>query len=153
MTDDLEYTAKIRAKGLASTGVTEEVARRLYGRRGSHVMLIVEAKVAETHDRADGAHRVDLTVEQVEPANDPKVDEHLRELTRALHGQRRLHDEDDQPQIDGLDDIEPTVAQVMARGVPLPLPDEQGDDQDDAADDDWSYPAPEGQQQEQPVST
>lgn len=146
MTDQLDYTARIRAKGLDSTGVTEEVARRYHGRRGSHVMLIVEAKIEETSDNADGRHKVALTIQQVEPALDDRLDDHLRGLARSLHHQRRLHSEDEQPQLDGVGDVEPTVEEVLGQGQGL-LP-------ESPEDDGWSYPAGEGgQRQEEPVRT
>jgi hypothetical protein len=43
-----DTTAKIRAKGLDATGVTETIASQMYTRKGSHYMAIVEIKVDET---------------------------------------------------------------------------------------------------------
>lgn len=145
MTDALDYTARIRAKGLDSTGVTEDIARTMYANRGGHYMAIVELRVDETHDKADGQHKVDLIVTQVEPATEPKLDSHLRDLTRALYANRKLHDEDEQPELDGVGDVEPTVDQVMARGRQDTLPDPDSDD----SGNEWEYPQGEGQDQEQ----
>lgn len=129
-----DYTASIRRKGLDSTGVTEEVARKLYGNRGGYVMAIVELKVEQTHDDAEGNHGVDLTIQQCEPAMDAKLEEHLRDLTRAQHNQRKLHDETHQPTLGSADEIEPTVADVMRDGRHLASVDDtdQPDEQDDA---------------------
>lgn len=80
-----DTTAKIRAKGLESTGVTEEIASEMYAHKGRHYMAIVEFKVEERHEKADGAKKVDLVLTQVEPATDEDLAEHLRELTRTLY--------------------------------------------------------------------
>lgn len=133
-----DYIAKIRAKGLDSTGVTEEVARKMHANRGAYYMAIVELKVKRTDDDDDGQHGVDLILTQVEPATDTKLDDHLRELCRALHAARKLHGEDEQPQLDGVDDIEPKVSDVIARGQAL------AENGDQAADQAWEYPAGEG---------
>lgn len=85
-----DTTAKVRAKGLDSTGVTEDIASTLYANKGKRVMAIVELHAVERHEKADGTRRVDLVLEQVEPATDDTLAEHLRELTRTLYQNRAL---------------------------------------------------------------
>jgi hypothetical protein len=87
-----DTTAKIRAKGLDSTGVTEDIASTLYANKGKRVMAIVELHAVERHEKADGTRRVDLVLEQVEPAVDDTLSEHLRELTRTLYQNRAQAD-------------------------------------------------------------
>ncbi|WP_154402722.1 hypothetical protein [Nocardioides speluncae] len=136
-----DTTAKIRAKGLESTGVTEEIANQMFTQVGRHFMAIVEMRVEEPHGpNAEGKRRVDLILTQVEPCNDDNLDSHLRELCRGLHYNRKLHDADQQLEIDTQDDIEPKVADVIAAGkaqhadlfaVPEPPADEDEPDEPD----------------------
>lgn len=109
-----DYTAQIKAKGLESTGVTEEIARSLYNRLGSHMMFIVEGRVDARTEGTDGSHKVQLTLTQVEPATDDNLSDHLRELTRTLHYNRAL--DESQPTLDGGDGINPTVGDAIAAG-------------------------------------
>lgn len=108
-----DTTAKIRAKGLDATGVTEEIASQMYSRKGAHYMGIVEIKVDETHENAEGKRKVDLILTQVEPSTDRNLDEHLRELTRTLYYNRQTAD-GQQPTLETSDGIEPTVDAVIA---------------------------------------
>lgn len=87
-----DTTAKIRAKGLDSTGVTEDIASTLYANKGKRVMAIVELHAVERHEKADGTRRVDLVLEQVEPAVDDQLADHLRELSRTLYQNRAQAD-------------------------------------------------------------
>lgn len=111
-----DYTAKIRSKGLDATGVTEDLARKMYDNLGGHYLAIVELHVDDRHESADGKRKVDLVLSQVEPSTDHALDDHLRELTRALHYNRKLHSEDEDPHLEGFEDIEPKVADVLAHG-------------------------------------
>lgn len=113
-----DYTAQIKAKGLDATGVTEDIARQLYSRLGSHMMFIVEARVDGRIENNDGVHKVQLYLTQVEPCTDSTLEDHLRELTKTLAYNRKLtqDDVDGQPTLDGGDDIEPKVADVLAAG-------------------------------------
>jgi hypothetical protein len=107
-----DTTAKIRAKGLDATGVTETIASQMYTRKGSHYMAIVEIKVDETHENAEGKRKVDLVITQVEPSTDPTLDDHLRELTRTLYYNRQTAD-GNQPTLETGDTLEPTVEAVI----------------------------------------
>lgn len=114
MTDPADYTAKIRAKGLDATGVTEQLAGEMFRNKGRHYMAIVELRVDETHEKADGARKVDLILTQVEPATSTDLEEHLRELTRV--GYLNRQQSDGQLAIDASLGQERTVADVMASG-------------------------------------
>ena len=105
--------AKIRAKGLDATGVTEQIADQMYRSKGARYMAIVEIKVDETHENAEGKRKVDLILEQVEPATDTTLDEHLRNLTRTLHYNRQVAI-GEEPTLDSMDAVEPTVEAVIA---------------------------------------
>jgi hypothetical protein len=109
-----DTTAKIRAKGLDSTGVTEEIASQMYATKGRHYMAIVEVRVEERHEKADGTRKVDLILTQVEPATSEDLAEHLRELTRTLYYNRGLNGHTGT--IGGGND-EPTVEGVMNAGA------------------------------------
>jgi hypothetical protein len=114
MTDPSDYTAKIRAKGLDATGVTEQLAAEMYRNKGRHYMAICEVKVDETHEKADGNRKVDLVLTLVEPATDSALEEHLRELTRV--GYLNRQQSDGQLAIDQSLGAERTVADVLSSG-------------------------------------
>lgn len=110
-----DITAKIRAKGLDATGVTEEIANQLFSQVGKYFMGIVEFEVVEPHGpNTEGKRRIDLVLTQVEPAMDSRLEDHLRELTRTLHQNRVLTSEDQELPIDGQEDLEPSVEQIIA---------------------------------------
>lgn len=90
MTDKSDYTAKIRAKGLSSTGVTEDLAKTFYHQLGSHHLFIVEGRVDRRTENGDGTHTSELILTQVEPSTAAFVDDHLRELMRAMYRNRAL---------------------------------------------------------------
>lgn len=113
-----DTTAKIRSKGLDATGVTEDIADELYAHKGRHYMAIVELKVDETHENAEGKRKVDLVLAQVEPAMDEQLAEHLRELQRTVYLNRQHVGA--QLAIDQeLTGDEPTVEGVVAAGAPM----------------------------------
>lgn len=107
-----EYTAKIRAKGLDGTGVTEDVAREMYAHKGRYYMAVVEVEVVERHD---GDHyRTDLVIKQFEPAaHGGDVDAHLRGVTAAAYQNRKLKSDSDQLSIETQEDLNPSVQQVI----------------------------------------
>jgi hypothetical protein len=107
-----DTTAKVRAKGLDATGVTEDIANQMYAHKGKHYMAIVEVKVDERHDKAGGQRRVDLVIEQFEPAVDDDLEAHLRELTRTLYA-NRAH-ADGQAAID--DTLTPSLTDAIKAG-------------------------------------
>lgn len=110
-----DITAKVRAKGLEATGVTEEIANHLFAQVGKHYMAVVEFKVEEPHGpNAEGKRRVDLILTQFEPAMDTQLDTHLRNLTRTTYYNRATGG---QPTLEGIGTDEPTVQQVLAAGA------------------------------------
>jgi hypothetical protein len=118
-----DTTAKIRAKGLDATGVTEELARQMHAHKGKHYMAIVELKVEEVHEKADGTAKVDLVLTQVEPATDTRLEDHLRELQRTVYFNRQLGD--DQPLSDD-DGPDPKIKDVIGQGAALIERDDDG---------------------------
>jgi hypothetical protein len=109
-------TAKLAAKGLDSTGVTPELARRYHDNLGSVHMAIIEYQVTASTDTSDGDKAVQLNILTIEPAPDQDVTEHLRGLQRAMYSQRTP------AQLDGqstLDDVEPTTDQYLEQGEAL----------------------------------
>jgi len=113
-----DTTAKIRSKGLDSTGVTEEVAAQMYNSLGRYTMAIVELKHEDHGKNAEGKRRVELVITMVEPALDSTTEDHLRELTRVLDYNRRLQSPDQELPIDR-DANEPTVEGVIAANKKL----------------------------------
>lgn len=113
MTAKRDYTASITTSGLDGTGLTDEVARKLYSRRGRGTMAIVELVVDETGDKRDGTHKVKLAVASLELALDNgDMDDHLRELSKTLHYNRSLEGHTGTT----TDGIEPKVSDVLAAG-------------------------------------
>jgi hypothetical protein len=86
-----ETTAKIRAKGLDGTGFTEDLAASLFTRVGRHVRAIVDLQVVDKHGpNLDGKRGIELVITQLEVAEDPTVDEHLGDISRAIYTNRNL---------------------------------------------------------------
>lgn len=88
---DLKYTAKIKAKGLDNTGVTEAHARAMAARLGSTHLLIIEVEADTKVTDSDGDEQVTLKVISAEPV--PADQENVtREFVRAIARQRRVAD-------------------------------------------------------------
>lgn len=125
-----DTNVKIRAKGCANTGVTDELATKLYSNKGGRIMAIVELKVDETHEKADGDRKVDLVITELEPVVDGKLngrlDEHVRTIQAALYRNRALLQNGGEtlPFEEGGE--EPTVEGVLAAGRALVDVDEDG---------------------------
>lgn len=88
-------TAKVRQRGLDGTGVTEDVARALFGAVGSGNArwAIVELEPVRQINEASGDHKVECTlgiVEVAEPGS--RAHDILGELARALYRDRRVKD-------------------------------------------------------------
>lgn len=134
-----DTTAQILAKGCQSTGITEELAGQLHDQLGMKLMCIVELVSQDRGENLDGKECVQLKILSVEPATDNRDSDHLRDLQRAMYHGRKLHDEDAQPQLDGVGDVEPTADQVIDRDRgTLPTP-------PDGDQPPWEYPQGEGQ--------
>lgn len=124
-----DTNVKIRAKGCASTGVTDDLATQMYANKGSRYMAIIELKVEETHEKADGDRKVDLIITELEPVVDGKLngtlDEHVRTIQAALYRNRKLVEDGQTLPFDSQGD-EPTVEGVIAAGRALVEEDEDG---------------------------
>lgn len=139
-----DTTAKIRSKGLDGTGLTEEIATRIADAETGTLVCVVEISYAALHKESGGKRAVDFVINTVEPAPDQASADHLRNLARAIYHGRRLHAEDKQPQLDSINDVVPSVGDVITQGQGvLPEP-----------PDDWEYEHGEGQHQDeqQPVT-
>lgn len=119
-----DYLARIRAKGLDSTGVTEALAKQFYSTLGSHHLAVVEFRVEDRRETADGKHEVHLILTQVEPSTVGFLDDHLREITRALYRNRALAD--GQAPLPGTDDGR-TLQDVVHAGEAAIVRDDDGD--------------------------
>lgn len=106
-------TAKIAAKGTKSTGITEDIAKRLHDSLGKTVVAIVEITSEARTEKKSGDEEVKLSLGMIEVAPNTMTEDHLRELARSFHYERQLAD--GQPTLDG-DDIEPKVNDVLAAG-------------------------------------
>lgn len=111
-----DTTARIRAKGLDTTGVTEDLAAEMFKHVGRHYMAIVDLHVVDKHGPdVKGKRGVELIIDNLEPATDDTLAEHLRELTRTLYFNRGQRD--GQLAIDDQLGDERTVEDVMAAGA------------------------------------
>lgn len=114
MTEPLKYAAKMAAKGLDTTGVTEDHARamvsRLMSGSAGHYLFVVEGKAAKVITDSEGNQQVVLTLTQVEPVP-YEQEETVREFMRALY--RSRPDQQGQAVLRGTDDG-PTVADAAA---------------------------------------
>lgn len=111
-----DTTAKIRAKGCETTGLTEDLARKLWDAgAGKHFMAVVELRVEEPHGpNSEGKRRLDLVIDLLEPAVHPIAEDHLRNFQRSLYYERKLLSEGDQPTLESVDDAEPSVEARVA---------------------------------------
>lgn len=115
MTTKRDYAASITTKGLDGTGLTEDVARKLYSRRGRKAMAVVELVVDETSDKRDGTHKVALAIAGLELVLDnADIENHLRDLQQTIYANRQRAD--GQMAIDEQLGGERTVADVLASG-------------------------------------
>lgn len=114
MTEKQEYTASVRRKGLENTGVTPDIAKKMYGTQGRTTVAIVELRHKRQINDDDTGRSVELVIEALEPSQDDKLDEHLRQLMRTMHQGRVLNSEDGQLAIDTQDDLEPSVEKIIA---------------------------------------
>lgn len=114
MTQSMDYTATLKTKRCKNTGMTEDIIRQLHGRPGARVMAIVELKVDDAHHKDDAPNHIDFTVEQVQPFVDDDQAEFLRKLCRSAHQKQVLNSSDGQLTIDGQEDLEPSVDDLIA---------------------------------------
>lgn len=85
--DPLDYAARIKAKGLDNTGVTEAHAKHMAKRLNGHTLLLVEVVHDTLVTHADGRNVVQLAVTSVEPVPAEQEDA-VRRLMQALYRRR-----------------------------------------------------------------
>lgn len=126
----MSTTASIAKKGLKDTGFTEDHAKRFHDQLGRDGIAIIQFVSDSRSEKRNGDESVSLSITSIEPAPDNTTADHLRELARAFHYERRLADDQPLP-LDG-DSIEPKVTDVLkagARHLPHPfLPTDASDD-------------------------
>ena len=168
-----DTTAQIAAKGCSSTGITEDLAQSLHANLGKKVVAVVELVSEARSEKRDGKEKVVLSILTIEPAPNAATEDHLRELARAFHYERKLAE--DGPQLlEPGDGPAPSVKGVLEQAKGVLTSDDDGeprlftgdplDDEDDDQDDtvaeeidqaydqpdepapakDWEYDAPEG---------
>ncbi|WKN47127.1 hypothetical protein [Nocardioides sp. Arc9.136] len=109
-------TATIKAKGCKNTGITEDIAAVLHDNLGKTIVAVVELTADARSENRDGEEKVQLSIGLIEVAPDGMASEHVRELMRSFHYERRLAD--DGPTLHGEGDSpEPKVADVLAAGA------------------------------------
>lgn len=144
MTDKNDYTARIRAKGLDNTGVTEDIAKSMFNSLGRSTLAIVELEHKRKIDDDDTGRTVELVIRMIEPSTSETLDTHLRELTKTMHQNRVLTADDQQLQIETAEDLEPTIEGVIAAGqahiaeTDDELPDPDNEEAEGAGDDPYS---------------
>jgi DNA segregation ATPase FtsK/SpoIIIE-like protein len=101
-------TAKIAALNKTdNTGLTPEIARKLYDSLGRHQIAIVEFASSERTEGVDDSKAVKLEITHCEPSDDDETSDYLRELQRALYRKRNPQpaltaDVANEPTVDGL---------------------------------------------------
>jgi hypothetical protein len=111
-------TAKIAAKGTKGTGITEDLAATLHDNLGKTIVAVVEITAETRSENRKGDETVGLSIGTIEVAPDGMAADHVRELARSFHYERRLAEDGPTLPTPG-DDIEPKVADVLAAGKAL----------------------------------
>ncbi|WP_435744951.1 hypothetical protein [Nocardioides sp. SYSU DS0663] len=108
-------TAKIAAKGCTNTGLTEDLAKRLHDQLGKTIVAVVELTAETRTENKAGDETVVLSINTIEVAPNSLTEDHLRDLARAFHYERKLAE--DGPQLlEPGDGPEPRVADVLQFG-------------------------------------
>ena len=119
-------TAKIAAKGCTNTGLTEEIASRLHDQLGKTIVAVVELTAEARSENKAGDEQVKLTIGTIEVAPNSLTEDHLRDLARAFHYERKLAEDGPQLMEPG-DGPEPKVADVLQLGRSVITPDDDGE--------------------------
>lgn len=128
MTDKTKVT--LRKKELA-TIIDEDRAAQMYARKGGRWVAIIEIGPAERHEKTtgDGGKRVDLVIDEFEIVDDGILDgravDHVRDIMRALHRNRKLAEDGPTLPLPG-DGEEPTVEGVLEARAGVLDTDEEG---------------------------
>lgn len=107
-------TAKIAAKGCQGTGITEDLASTLHDQLGKTIVAVVELTAEARSEKRNGDESVVLNIGTIEVAPNGMTADHLRDLARSFHYERRLAE--DGPTLTGDDGPEPKVADILAAG-------------------------------------
>lgn len=123
MGEQQDYTAKVNSKGLQGTGFTEQVAARYFNTVGSEVMAVVRLRAVKVITDDAGKHTVQFAIVGAEPAQTTRMEDHLRDVERALYRQR--------PEVIGQETLKgvtsgPNADQVVADGEALLVRDDDG---------------------------
>lgn len=110
-------TAQIAGKGCSGTGINEDLAKRLHDNLGKTIVVVAEISSETRSENRKGDEKVGLVINTLEVAPDGLAAEHVRNLSSALHYERKLAEgtNDQQLPLPG-DGPEPKVADVLAAG-------------------------------------
>lgn len=114
MTEKHEYSAAVRRKGLENTGVTEDVAKKMYNTPERRTLALVEVEHKRQVNDVDTGRTIELVITAFEPSQDENLDAHIRQLMRTMHQNRVLQADDTQLTIENAGDLEPKVEDVIA---------------------------------------
>jgi hypothetical protein len=116
----MSTTAKIASKGTKGTGITEELASTLHDNLGKTIVAVVEITAETRSENRKGDETVGLSIGTIEVAPDGMAADHVRELARSFHYERKLADgtADQTLPMPG-DSPEPQVSEVLAAGKAL----------------------------------
>lgn len=122
----MSTTATIAKKGCSGTGFTEDLAKLFHDQLGKTGVAVVEFVSDDRGDKRNGDERVVLSILTFEPAPTKDTEEHLRNLARAFHYERKIGEEG--PGLLGDDDgPEPSVKDVVTQGQGVLVEDEDGE--------------------------
>lgn len=129
MSDKADFTGTVNSKKLTGTGITPGILRRHHASKSGRMVIVAAVHVAQTHDNVeDGTGAVNYVIDDLEVA--PAIaEEHVRELIRSFHYERKLTEEG--PMLDD-DGLTPSIGDAVASGIqhaPHPfLPTDAADD-------------------------
>lgn len=111
-------TAAIAKKGCTGTGITEELAKTLHDQLGKTGVAVIEFVSDARTEKRNGDEHVTVSILTCEPAPNQATEDHLRNLARSFHYERKLTEDGPQLPVPG-DGPEPTVNEVLAAGTAL----------------------------------
>lgn len=122
-------TLKGKQFGAASSEIPEDLAKKLYAKKGTTLLAIVEIKSDKTHESLDGDRQVDTVITSFEPVIDGDLNGQVSDIVRNLHralnlNRTRISAAGDEAL--PLDDNEPTVEGVKAAAAALVETDDAG---------------------------
>lgn len=123
-------------RGCSDTGITEELATKIYNAaldgKATELVAIVRFTPDFTHEAVNGSTRsVDLAITAIEPVVDGKLNgqfvEHVRTVEQALFRNRKIAESGNEQLPFGEEDGPvPAVADIIAQGDALVEKDEDG---------------------------